>query len=78
LEVWRIFHQLRSQAIEPCNHCLVPAGGFYAWKPEGKGKTPYYIHPRGAQFFAFAGLYDGWTKPDGEDLCIFTIITKDT
>jgi putative SOS response-associated peptidase YedK len=30
------------------------------------------------QFFAFAGLYDVWTRPDGEELYTFTIITKDS
>jgi putative SOS response-associated peptidase YedK len=29
------------------------------------------------EFLAFAGLYDVWTKPDGEELYTFTIITKD-
>ena len=59
------------------HRCLVPASGFYEWKEEGKGKTPYYIHPRRVEFFAFAGLYDVWTKPDGEELYTFTIITTD-
>jgi putative SOS response-associated peptidase YedK len=59
------------------NRCLVPASGFYEWKGDGRGKTPYYIHPKSNQFFAFAGLYDVWAKPDGEELYTFTIITKD-
>jgi putative SOS response-associated peptidase YedK len=59
------------------NRCLVPASGFYQWREEGRGKTPYYIYPRSGAFFAFAGLYDVWTKPDGEALYTFTIITKD-
>jgi putative SOS response-associated peptidase YedK len=40
------------------NQCLVPASGFYEWKAEGKGKSPYYIHPAHHPFMAFAGLYD--------------------
>jgi putative SOS response-associated peptidase YedK len=59
------------------HRCLVPASGFYEWKEEGKEKTPYYIHPRREEFFAFAGLYDVWTKPAGEELYTFTIITTD-
>jgi putative SOS response-associated peptidase YedK len=59
------------------NRCLVPASGFYEWKAEGRGKTPHYIHPRSHTFFAFAGLYDIWTKPDGNALYTFSIITKD-
>jgi putative SOS response-associated peptidase YedK len=57
--------------------CLVPASGFYEWQGEGRGKTPYYIHPGSGQFIAFAGLYDVWRRPDGDDLHTFTIITKD-
>jgi putative SOS response-associated peptidase YedK len=59
------------------NRCLIPTSGFYEWKAEPRGKKPYYIHPKSNQFFAFAGLYDVWTKPDGEELYTFTIITKD-
>ena len=59
------------------NRCLVPASGYYEWKAEGRGKTPYYIRPQGEPFMAFAGLYDTWIKPDGEDLCTFTIVTTD-
>ncbi len=57
------------------NRCLVPASGYYEWKAEGRDKTPYYIHPRRVEFFAFAGLYDVWTKPNGEELSTFTVIT---
>src|SRR2546428_259634 len=59
------------------NRCLVPASGFYEWKAEARGKTPYYIHPKSHRFVAFAGLYDVWITPDGEELYTFTIITKD-
>lgn len=65
------------RSLLAANRCLVPASGFYEWKAEGREKTPYYIHARGAEFFAFAGLYDVWITPDGEALYTFTIITKD-
>jgi putative SOS response-associated peptidase YedK len=65
------------RSLLAANCCLAPASGFYEWKGDGRGKTPYYIHPRSNQFFAFAGLYDVWTKLDGEELHTFTIITKD-
>jgi putative SOS response-associated peptidase YedK len=55
------------------NRCLVPAGGYYEWKAEGKGKTPYYIHPEDQPYIAFAGLYDVWITPTGEELYTFTI-----
>jgi putative SOS response-associated peptidase YedK len=59
------------------NRALIPACGYYEWQGEGREKTPYYIHPRSESFVAFAGLYDVWQRPDGEDLYTFTIITTD-
>jgi putative SOS response-associated peptidase YedK len=59
------------------HRCLVPASGFYEWKADGREKTPYYIHFQGEQYIAFAGLYDVWSTPDGEELYTFTIITTD-
>jgi putative SOS response-associated peptidase YedK len=60
------------------HRCLVPASGFFEWRAEPRDKTPYYIYPKSNQFFAFAGLYDVWTRPDGEELYTFTIITKNS
>jgi putative SOS response-associated peptidase YedK len=54
-----------------------PACGYYEWQGEGREKTPYYIHPQKDQYLAFAGLYDVWQRPDGEELCTFTIITTE-
>src|SRR5215211_5861668 len=59
------------------HRALVPACGYYEWQGEGREKTPYYIHPRSESFVAFAGLYDTWSTPHGEDLCTFTIITTE-
>jgi putative SOS response-associated peptidase YedK len=59
------------------NRCLVPARGFYEWKGEGRDKTPYYIHPEGQPYLAFAGLYDVWINPRGEELSTFIIITTE-
>jgi putative SOS response-associated peptidase YedK len=59
------------------NRCLVPASGFYEWKAEGRGKTPYYIHPAAGSFVGFAGLYDTWTDATGEEIPTCTIITRE-
>ena len=59
------------------NRALIPACGYYEWQAEGRDKTPYYIHPQREPFVAFAGLYDTWTTPNGEELYTFTIITTD-
>jgi putative SOS response-associated peptidase YedK len=59
------------------HRCLVPASGFYEWQGEGRDKTPYYIHPEGQPYLAFAGLYDVWMNPRGEELYTFTVITTE-
>jgi putative SOS response-associated peptidase YedK len=65
------------RSLLAAHRCLVPASGYYEWKAEGRDKTPYYIHSQGESFVAFAGLYDTWIRPDGEELYTFTIITTE-
>jgi len=38
--------------------CLLPADGFFEWKPEGRRKVPYLVRLRDGGVFAFAGLWD--------------------
>ena len=57
------------------HRCLVPASGFYEWRPTPRGRQPYFIHLPGEPLFAFAGLYDIWYSPDGSELRTYTIIT---
>lgn len=57
--------------------CLIPADGFFEWQVDSQTgqKIPTYIHLAGRPLFAFAGLWDQWTTPDGEVLHTCTIIT---
>jgi len=55
--------------------CLVPADGFYEWRKQGKMKQPLRIHRKDDDLFAFAGLWEEWTSPDGSPLHSCTIIT---
>ena len=55
--------------------CLVPADGFYEWKVEGGHKRPYCVRPKNGEPIAFAGLWETWTGPNGEELETATIIT---
>jgi putative SOS response-associated peptidase YedK len=55
--------------------CLVLADGFYEWKQLDKGKLPYYIQLASGQPFAFAGLWDHWTSPEGDERNTCTIVT---
>lgn len=43
--------------------CLIPADGFYEWKPEGGKKQPYLIRRKDGGLLAFAGLWEEWRTP---------------
>jgi putative SOS response-associated peptidase YedK len=55
--------------------CLILADGFYEWKQLEKNKQPYYIRLASGNPFAFAGLWDHWTSPEGDERLTCTIIT---
>ena len=57
--------------------CLILADGFFEWKqsPSMKTKQPIYIKLKAAQPFAFAGLWELWSAPDGSEIHSCTIIT---
>ncbi|MBW2541431.1 MAG: SOS response-associated peptidase [Deltaproteobacteria bacterium] len=55
--------------------CLVPADGFYEWAGEKGSKQPYCIGLEGRALFAFAGLWERWTDPQGEPLESCTLLT---
>lgn len=56
--------------------CLILADGFYEWRKEGDGKTPYFISLANGQPFAFAGLWEMWqSKETDETLQTTTIVT---
>lgn len=58
--------------------CLVPATGFYEWKPAGTVKQPFHICREDGGGFAFAGLWESWTDPaSGGQMETFTIITTE-
>jgi len=56
--------------------CLIPADGFYEWKDLGGRKQPYFIRLKESGGpFAFAGLWETWTGPNGEELDTAAIVT---
>lgn len=59
--------------------CLVPATGYYEWKPVPgqKTKQPYFIHLKSHFPFAFAGIWERWTSPEGEVTTSFAIVTTE-
>jgi putative SOS response-associated peptidase YedK len=63
--------------------CLIPTDGFYEWqagKTAGGPKRPYFVRAKGnhdgaSPPLAFAGLYETWTGPNGEELDTAAILT---
>ena len=55
--------------------CLFPADGFYEWKSEVGRKRAFCIRARNAVPVAFAGLWETWIGPNGEELDTACIVT---
>ncbi len=56
--------------------CLVPADGFYEWRDVGGRKQPHFVHlQKTGGPFAFAGLWETWTGPNGEEMDTVAIVT---
>jgi putative SOS response-associated peptidase YedK len=59
--------------------CLIPTDGFYEWRP-GTPKRPVFVRRKaggnGAELpLAFAGLWETWTGPNGEEMDTAAIVT---
>jgi len=57
--------------------CLIPTDGWYEWQISGKQKTPMYVHQADFQVFAFAGLWEVWRNPNGEEVYTATVLTTE-
>src|ERR1043166_4445725 len=55
--------------------CLLPADGFYEWKPVGNSKRPYLARPTAGGPITFAGLWETWMGPNGEEMETAAIVT---
>jgi putative SOS response-associated peptidase YedK len=55
--------------------CLVPADGFYEWTEHGERRRPFFIRQKSGQPIAFAGLWETWEGPNGEEVETVAIIT---
>jgi putative SOS response-associated peptidase YedK len=63
------------QAAMKRRRCLIPADGFYEWQGKDGGKRPFYVRARSGAPLAFAGLWETWTGPNGEEVDTAVIIT---
>lgn len=55
--------------------CLIPTDGFYEWKRVGTRKQPMRIRMAKGGLFAFAGLWERWQGPEGEEIESCAILT---
>ena len=56
--------------------CLIPTDGFYEWQDDRRPKRPYFVRLKTpAAPLAFAGLWETWTGPNGEELDTAAIVT---
>lgn len=51
--------------------CLIPADGFYEWK----GRQPHLVRRKGGGPLAFAGVWETWSGPNGEEMESAAIVT---
>jgi putative SOS response-associated peptidase YedK len=69
-------------AMRRCR-CLIPTDGFYEWQASGEArapKRPYFVRARRnanetAPPLAFAGIWETWMGPNGEELDTAAIVT---
>jgi len=57
--------------------CLIPADGFYEWRRDGGGKTPFWFYRPGREVFTMAAIWDHWSAPSQEDRHSFAILTTE-
>ena len=56
--------------------CLIPADGFYEWRASARGpKQPFDIARGDGAPFAFAGLWEHWQGPNGEEIESCAVVT---
>src|SRR4051794_37110414 len=55
--------------------CLIPADGYYEWQREGTAKRPHYVHAKSGAPLAFAGLWETWVGPNGEQVDSVAVVT---
>jgi putative SOS response-associated peptidase YedK len=57
--------------------CLIPADGFFEWQKRDGRKVPMLIHLKDNRVFAFAGLWEVWYSPEGDEIRTATILTTE-
>jgi putative SOS response-associated peptidase YedK len=55
--------------------CLFPADGFFEWMSQGGARRPFAVLPRGGGPIAFAGIWESWMGPNGEEMETAAFVT---
>lgn len=55
--------------------CVIVADGFYEWRRVGSIKIPMRVRLRSERVFAFAGLWERWSRHGADPLVTCTILT---
>lgn len=55
--------------------CIVPATAYYEWDRGPKPPRPFRLTGDGGAPFCFAGLWEHWKSPEGEELQTYAIVT---
>jgi putative SOS response-associated peptidase YedK len=55
--------------------CVVPATAYYEWDRGPKPPKPFQLTVDGGAPFCFAGLWESWKSPEGEELQTYAIVT---
>ena len=75
---YKMINAEQTVATKPAfqkRRCLIPADAFYEWVRNGKTKQPFCFTMADDSLFAFAGLWDSWRSPEGQNVETCTIIT---
>lgn len=57
--------------------CLVPAPIYYEWRTDPDKKVPFAVARRDGDPVVFAGMWERWVSPEGEELLTFATITTE-
>ncbi len=57
--------------------CIIPASGFFEWTGDKGARVPHlFTGADGSPVLAFAGLWDRWREPGGEEVLSCTIVVS--
>ncbi len=73
----KIFRSNLWKGLVSKKRALIPANGYYEWKPNKpkEPKTPYFFHPKQQDLFSFAGIWSSWKDVEGVEFKTYSIIT---